>query len=177
MKLSREWAMPSMNTFSIKPIGQLIQVYLKGKSIDPFANSSRLASVTNDLNPEFGTDYTLDAIEFLTMFDNESVDFVFYDPPYSRRQVSECYKGVGREVTGEDTRSDWNTKHKVEIRRILAVGGISMSFGWNSNGIGGSDMEQLEFMSVAHGGLHNDTLVMVERKLQGHLDFNARIDE
>lgn len=39
----------------------------------------------------------MDALDFLKMFDNNSVDGVVYDPPYSVRQVSECYKSVGIE--------------------------------------------------------------------------------
>lgn len=173
MKCTRKWAMPNKNTFSILPIKYLIEMYLSNYdySIDPFANTASLAMVTNDLNPEYKTDYHLDALDFLKIYDNNSVDFVFYDPPYSLRQVSECYKNVGIEVTQETTRADWNTKHKQEIRRILKPAGIVMCFGWNSNGIGGSDMQLIEFMSVAHGGQHNDTLVTVERKIQNTMDF------
>ena len=86
--------LPNSNTFSIKPISNLIGKYLSDDmlSIDPFANISRIAKITNDLNPDYKTDFHLDAIDF---FETESVDFVLYDPPYSLRQVSECYKGVG----------------------------------------------------------------------------------
>lgn len=113
MILNRVWEMPNSNTFDIKCIGQLIQKYLKPEyySIDPFANKSRLAKVTNDLNPLMPTDHHSDAVDFLKMFGDKSVDFVFYDPPYSLRQVSECYKSVGREVTMETTQSSWRSKH------------------------------------------------------------------
>ena len=98
--ITRKWAMPNKNTFSVLPIKNLIEKYLTNCiSIDPFANTSRLAKITNDLNPEYETNFSMDAIDFLKKFDNESVDFVFYDPPYSLRQVSECYKGVGIKVT------------------------------------------------------------------------------
>ena len=171
MLISRQWQMPNSNTFLIKPIKNLIDKYLCSwmLSIDPFANTSKLAKITNDLNPDYPTDFHLDAIDFLRRFGDESVDFVFYDPPYSLRQVSECYKGVGREVTKEITQSSWNTKHKTEIKRILTPNGICMCFGWNSNGIGGSDMEMIEVLLVAHGGQHNDTIVTVERNIQGKL--------
>ena len=80
-------------------------------SIDPFANTSKFAKITNDLNPEMNTDYHMDAVDFLKLFNDTSVDFVFYDPPYSLRQVSECYKNVGIEVTNKTTQSGWRTKH------------------------------------------------------------------
>ena len=171
MNIKRVWCMPNSNTFSITPIRNLLDRYMQDNimSIDPFSNISKIAKITNDLNPEYNTDYHMDAIDFLKMFDNESIDIVLYDPPYSLRQVSECYKGVGREVTMETTQASWNSKHKAEIKRILKPSGLCLCFGWNSNGIGSSDMEMIEILLVAHGGQHNDTIVTVERKIQGHL--------
>lgn len=78
--------------------------------IDPFANNSKIATVTNDLNPDFNTDFHLDAFDFLKMFDNNSIDVVLYDFPYSTRQVSESYKNVGKEVTALDTSANWRKK-------------------------------------------------------------------
>ena len=164
--INRKWAMPNSNTFSILPIRYLIDKYLIGLSIDPFANTSKLADITNDLNPEYNTNYNMDALEFLKLQDTESIDFIFYDPPYSVRQVSECYKNIGIEVTQETTRSNWYTKHKTEIKRILKPSGLVMCFGWNSNGIGSSDMQMIEILLIAHGGPHNDTIVTVEKKQQ-----------
>jgi hypothetical protein len=48
---------------------------------------------------------------------------------------------------------------------VLKVGGIVLSFGWNTNGIGlarGFNIE--EILLVAHGGAKNDTICTVERK-------------
>jgi hypothetical protein len=168
--ISRVWEMPNSNTFKIKCINKLIHKYyrvdLRCESIDPFANKSRLAGITNDLNPIYGCDYSMDAVEFLKIFKNNSIDFVFYDPPYSLRQVSECYKNVGIAVTTETTQSSWRTKHINEISRIVKPDGIAMCFGWNSSGIGKKrGFELIEILLVAHGGSHNDTIVTVERKL------------
>lgn len=159
--------MPNSNTFQVKCIGKLIHKYLKPDmlSIDPFANTSKLAKVTNDLNPDYDTDYHLDAVDFLKQFGDNSVDFVLYDPPYSLRQVSEVYKSVGREVTMETTQASWRSKHIDEISRVLKPNGIAMCFGWNSAGIGTvRGMELIEILLVAHGGSHNDTICTVERK-------------
>ena len=164
--------MPNSNTFDIKRIRKLIHKYLNPVmvSIDPFANNCKLANITNDLNPEFGTDFHLDAVDFLKKFDDNSIDFVFYDPPYSLRQVSECYKNVGIEVTMQTTQSSWRTKHINEIQRIVKPLGIVMCFGWNSSGIGRKrGFELIEILLVAHGGRHNDTIVTVERKIQAKL--------
>jgi hypothetical protein len=168
MIITRVWEMPNHNTFDIKCISRLIHRYFDSnyKSIDPFANKSKLAKITNDLNPDYKTDYNLDALDFLKLFQDNSVDFVFYDPPYSLRQVSECYKNVGREVTTETTQSSWRTFHINEISRILKHDGICISFGWNSNGIGKKrNFKMIEILLVAHGGKHNDTICTVERKL------------
>jgi hypothetical protein len=167
IEFNRIWEMPNSNTFEIKCISKLIHKYLKPEfeSIDPFANKSRLAKITNDLNPEMKCNYSMDAVEFLKQFKDQSIDFVFYDPPYSLRQVSECYKSVGIEVTTETTQSNWRTKHINEISRITKPGGIAMCFGWNSSGIGKKrGFEIIEILLVAHGGSHNDTICTVERK-------------
>ena len=169
---SRVWEMPNSNTFNIKCIRKLIYKYLKPEydSIDPFANNSKIAKITNDLNPNFDTDYHLDATDFLRIFADNSKDFVLYDPPYSLRQVSECYKNVGISVTTKTTQSSWRTKHINEIARIIKPNGIVMCFGWNSSGIGRKrGFELIEVLLVAHGGSHNDTIVTVERKTQSKL--------
>ena len=67
INIERKWAMPNSRTFEIKPIKELILSEMTdGLWIDPFANNNKFARITNDLNPEFDTDYHLDALEFLT---------------------------------------------------------------------------------------------------------------
>ena len=86
MKFNRIWAMPSKNTYTIKPIRELIERYIKELSNDavilnPFANNSTYG-ITNDIDPEFNTDYHMDAIDFLKQFEDNSVVMVLYDPPF-----------------------------------------------------------------------------------------------
>lgn len=164
--IDRVWAMPNKNTFSIRPIAQLIQEEMTdGLWIDPFANTNKLAAITNDLNPDFDTDYHLDALDFLKMFDDASVDGVLYDPPYSSRQVAECYHGLGYNVTMETTQGSFWGNQRKELSRIVKVGGKVISFGWNSGGIGakyGFTITRIRL--VPHGGVHNDTICTVEIK-------------
>lgn len=172
---NRVWEMPNSNTFEMKCVKRLIGKYLKQDylSIDPFANKSKIAKITNDLNPEMPTHYHLDAVDFLNQFADSSIDFVFYDPPYSLRQVSECYRSVGKEVTMKTTQSSWRSKHLDEISRIVKPGGVLISFGWNSSGAGvkrGFDIR--EILLIAHGGSHNDTIVTVEEKRRTLFDCN-----
>lgn len=166
IRIDRIWAMPNKNTFDIKPINDLIRDEMTdGLWIDPFANKNKFASVTNDLNPVFDTNFHMDALDFLKTFDTNSVDGVLYDPPYSPRQVSECYNNVGCSVTQDTTKASFWSNQKKEISRIVKPGGKVISFGWNSGGIGGKyGFEIVRILLVPHGGWHNDTICTVEVK-------------
>ena len=166
VRIERVWAMPNKNTFEIKPIHDLIvEEMTDGTWIDPFANRNKLATITNDLSQEFDTDYHLDALDFMKLFDDASVDGVLYDPPYSPRQVSECYNNVGFNVTWDTTKASFWGNHKREISRIVKVGGKVITFGWNSGGIGYKyGFEITRILMVPHGGWHNDTICTVEVK-------------
>lgn len=167
MKIERIWAMPNKNTFDIPPINQLIRCNVHGKSIDPFANRNKLAMITNDIDPQFNTDFHLDAFDFLKQFDDESIDCVLYDPPFSSRQVSESYKAMDKAVNMETTQSSFWSNLKKEIGRIVKIGGIVVGCGWNSGGIGKKyGYELMDVLLVPHGGQHNDTIVTVETKIQ-----------
>lgn len=169
MRIERAWAMPNKNTFEIAPISELLKQEIDSALlwIDPFANRNRLARITNDLNPEYNTDYHLDALDFLKLFESNSIDGVLYDPPYSLRQVIECYKSVGKNITQETTRASFWADHKKEISRIVKPGGKVICFGWNSGGIGNKYCFRMErILLIPHGGAHNDTIVTVETKIQ-----------
>lgn len=167
MIIERKWSMPNKHTFSIKPIKELIEEEItEGLWIDPYANESRIATITNDINPNFDTDYHLDALEFLKQFDSESVDGVLYDPPYSLTQVKQCYDGYGKEVAPENWKSTFYSNQRSELGRIVKKGGKVISFGWHSGGVGkkyGFEIERI--LLVPHGGIHNDTICTVERKV------------
>lgn len=176
IRIERIWSMPNKNTFEIKPIKTLLQdeVDLSQYWIDPFANRNRMASVTNDLSMEYDTDYHMDALDFLKIFDDASVDGVLYDPPYSPRQVSECYNDVGYCVTWDTTKASFWGNHKREISRIVKVGGKVITFGWNSGGIGykyGFEIQRI--LLVPHGGWHNDTICTVEVKTR-EVDYRPK---
>ena len=179
MIINRIWEMPNSKTFRIRCIKDIIIKYLPedyqmATVIDPFANECSIKSeisrltkyISNDLDTEYKTDFNLEAQEFMKKFENESVYLVLFDPPYSGRQVSECYKKLGKTVTMTDTNSGYFTKFKEEISRITKKKGIVITFGWNSNGIGKKyGFEIIEILMVAHGSMHNDTIVTVEKKI------------
>ena len=170
MKMSRAWAMPNKNTFSIKPINELVTRLCKESncSIDPFSNGFKYADWTNDLDTSLDADFNKDALEFLKDISvGVGVDLVLFDPPYSPRQVSECYKKLDKTVNMQTTQSSYWANMKKEIARLMKPGGKVLTCGWNSGGIGktlGFEIE--EILLVAHGGWHNDTICTIERKLE-----------
>lgn len=182
MEIKRIWEMPNSKTFKINAIRNIITKYCKNDNIviDPFANENSIKKyisckqyISNDIDEEYNTDYHLDAQEFMKLFDNESIDVVLFDPPYSNRQVSECYKKLGKTVTMSDTSSAYFTKFKEEISRIVKENGIVITCGWNSNGIGKKyGFKIIEILLVAHGGMHNDTIVTVEKKIEEKTIFD-----
>jgi tRNA1(Val) A37 N6-methylase TrmN6 len=172
--------MPSKNTFSIIPISQLIERYIEGVSIDPFANKSKLATYTNDIDPQYETTHNLNAIDFIKSFADSSIDCVLFDPPYSPRQLAECYKSLNKSVTFQDTQAKFWSDAKKAISNVLKPGGIAICCGWNSGGIGKKyGFRLIEVLMVPHGGQHNDTIVTVEVKkktLFDGLDEGVRHD-
>ena len=175
VKFSRYWDMPSADTFDMPSVSSFVKKYAMGShvSIDPFARNKRIATYTNDLNPGTQAEYHMDALEFLLVIEKQNVqaDLVLFDPPYSLEQCKRSYESVGRVVTMRDTQiwGRW-TEHKDILSRLLKVGGVCLSFGWNSIGLGkkrGCELE--EIMMVCHGATHNDTICIAERKIQGTL--------
>ena len=165
LQIERHWAMPNKWTFKIKPITALLKSELtSGLWIDPFAGENSPATITNDLNPSAPTDFHLDAIAFLKRFDACSVDGVLYDPPYSQRQVRECYDDISGSLKWDGRMTFWS-ESKNEIARIVKPGGKVICFGWNSMGLGKSrGFSMTRVLLIPHGGSRNDTICTVEIK-------------
>lgn len=167
----RVWAMPNSDTFDCKPIGDLVKEHLKWAQVscDPFSRDKRWATYTNDLNPLTKSEYHMDAIEFCNMLSLKGVelDLAIIDPPYSPRQISGCYKGIGRAVGMKETQSALLYKGvRDALDPMMKKGAYALSFGWNTNGFGKGRGYSIEhILLVSHGGAHNDTICMVERKL------------
>lgn len=170
VRFSRFFAMPNAETFKIKPISEFVQAYLACStiSVDPFARNRDWATYTNDINPNTSAQYHLDAEAFLKLIANDGVvaDVGLFDPPYSPRQISEHYREAGIPVSAEDTQ---NARLYRRVRNaldaVIQPGGVVLSFGWQSTGMGlGRKYEMLETMLITHGGGHNDTICIAERK-------------
>ena len=180
VRLSRFWAMPNADTFSIDVIGKLVKRYLREStvSVDPFARDKLWCTHTNDLNPNTRAEYHMTALEFLKWINHArfAADLVLFDLPYSHGQTKELYESVGltyNKAHSENTSQNWRAERDV-IDKILRPGGIVISFGWNTSGMGiARGYEIVEMMIVNHGGHHNDTLITVERRIavQGRLEL------
>lgn len=161
MNIQRVWAMPSADTFDVPPIGEFVRRYLRASkvSVDPFARNKRWATYTNDLNPDTAAECHLDAIDFLTDLKRREViaDLFILDPPYSMHQQT---------ITYHQTTQIFLTAIYDLVYEMLSTNGIALTFGFNSNGLGACRMFKIEEIHiVAHGGHHNDTICMAERKL------------
>lgn len=170
LKFSRVWAMPSGDTFSVPPIGAFVRRYLAASkvSVDPFARNNAWATYTNDLNPKTSAQRHMDAEAFLRELATEGVrvDLAILDPPYSPRQISECYKEAGLTVGMKDTQNAaLYGRVKAALFPLLTPDSVVLSFGWNSGGMGNKyGFAPIEYMLVAHGGAHNDTICVAKSR-------------
>lgn len=162
--------MPNAETFSVKPIGEFVKRYLAlaTTSVDPFARNRDWATFTNDIDPNTKAQSHQDAEAFLADLaaKNVNVDLALFDPPYSPRQISEHYRSAGLTVTQEDTQSARLYRRvRDALDKIVSPGGVVLSFGWQSTGMGiGRGYNLVETMLVTHGGAHNDTICIAEIK-------------
>jgi len=161
--------MPNCDTFDVPSISGFVKKYLmrSALSVDCFSRNKRWATYTNDLNPNTSAEYHMDANDFLTMLADKGIvsDLVICDPPYSPRQVKECYESIGWPMKHTDALLGMTRKRlKQQINRLVPVNGVVLHFGWNTVGMSkGWDIE--EILLVCHGSDHNDTICMAERKL------------
>lgn len=169
-QITRAWAMPNLETFDVKPIGDLVRRYLEQSrvSVDPFARNKRWATHTNDLNPATTAEHHMETVDFLVELKNRGVraDLILFDPPYSPRQIKECYDSIGRKMTVADGQSARLKKlWRLAALDILTKDALVVCCGWNSVGFGKVlGFELKEILLVCHGGDHNDTIVTVEQR-------------
>ena len=146
----------------MKAVSGLFRRYGVGEGwVDPFAGETSPAEFTNDIEGR-GAKYEMDALEFLKTIPSGSVKGVLFDPPYS---VEQCLRRYTPKQGGTAGRAEYWAKCKDEIARILAPGGLAISFCWDSTGVGSKrGFDQLEILLVCHGACHNDTVVTVDVK-------------
>jgi hypothetical protein len=178
MRLERSWAMPSPQTFTIRPIGVIIERFMSagGEWIDPFCRSSIFKDrclYSNDLNPKFAGTHNMDALDFLQSFPDNRFDGVLFDPPFSPRQAKEEYSGFGA-LADLDTSRRFYSHRKREAARVLKIGGVAIVCGWNSLGLGKKNGMEIEEVHMVNHGDQNDTIVTVCRKTSDVFSMEAR---
>lgn len=164
--ITRAVAGPNRWTFKIKPIKELMDRYVGDGIdwIDPFAGMNSPAQWTNDFNEEMPTQYHMLADDFCSTL-RGSFNGVIFDPPYSYRQITECYKEHGLKATQLDTSNNFYNRVMNKVCDKIVPGGYALSFGWNSNAFGKNrGFEVVEILLVAHSQHHNDTICTVEIK-------------
>ena len=162
MNINRVWAMPSIWTFTIPCVKELISNYHQGIWIDPFAGENSPVELTNDIEGR-GNESQMDGLEFLTLQENDSVDGALFDPPYS---VEQCLRRYTPKRGGTAGRAEYWAKCKDQLVRIIVPGGVAISFGWDSTGMGKKrGFGIIEILLICHGACHNDTIVTIEKKL------------
>ena len=170
MILERVWAMPSQWTFTIPPIRRLVKQEMNGGLwIDPYCGNNSPAQIKNDLNPDNAHAQThMDACDFLKSLPDDYADGILYDPPYSPRQVKECYDSIG--IENWDGRITFWSEVMDELERVCKIKGKVISFGWSSNRLGMSrGFKMQRVLLVPHGSRKQDTIVTVETKVRQRL--------
>lgn len=133
----------------------------KGQTLNLFAGKTKLDinETRVDSNPEMIADYYMDALEYVEKCIEEGVlfDNVILDPPYNLRKSREKYEG---KYIGSFT------KIKNKLVQIVKKGGNVVTLGYDTVGMSKSrGFEKIAVCVVCHNGDHNDTLILVERKL------------
>ena len=160
--ISTAFSMPNPWTFSMHPVTMFLARHLAGASVivDPFCGESQVGTHRNDLAQSDGIDAELFVRSLISS--GLKADAVLFDPPYSPRQIAECYRNIGREPAQQDTQNGRLYKRvRAVLCDILKPGGVALSFGWQSTGFG-KEWETLEILLVQHGGAHNDTICVAQ---------------
>ena len=91
------------------------------------------------------------------------------DPPYSPRQISECYKEAGLTVGMKDTQNAalYGRVKKARLFPLLTSDVIVLKFWLNSTGMG--EKYGFEPTTCSLRLAHNDTICLAERRICGDL--------
>ena len=202
MKITRHHTFTDSTPFSNPHVQRLFKKYIQKvcdfdlalgenldslvRIIDPFAREYRQPgcfTLTNDLNPEFQTDYCIEANDFCELVDAdlgtagvvEQFDLIYFDPPYTLRKLKDLYDGVGKDLEIWQTHNMWG-RARAALSRCIRIGGYAISFGYNTRGFGrrlGFEIEEVMILHSAGCPDRYDILVTVERKVQYSLDVEC----
>ncbi len=173
IKFVRVRALATPWTFGIPAVRGLLERYVSdGKGwADPFAGRNLCAEWSNDMNPMGPAKYHMEAELFVRTVVPNGLTGALFDPPYSKRQISEHYKGMGQHATMEDTNAIFYSRVLNPLAQKVKIGGHAIRFGYNSNGFGRTHgYKLLEILLVNFGSDHYDLIVTLEQRVQERLD-------
>ena len=152
---------PKRYTFEQPQLKKWIEDNCEGKVLNLFAGKVTLNvdEFRVDIDPEVSPDYCGDAYGFVQECINrgDKFDTIILDPPYNLRKSREKY---GSRWIGT------LTKTKNLLPQILNQNGVIITCGYDSVGMSKSrGFEKEAICLVCHGGDHNDTICLKERKI------------
>lgn len=158
---------PRKYTFEMPKLKKWTETNCKGKVLNLFAGKTKLNvnETRVDLNKDMLADYYMDAYAFVKMAKEKGwkYDTIIFDPPYNLRKSREKYFGV---YTSE------LRKIKTLLPEIMNDGAIIISYGYDTTGMGKKrGFAKTGICMVNHSGDHNDTLCLIEQKIQGYINF------
>lgn len=153
-------------TFEMPKLKIWIESICEGKVLNLFAGRTKLNvdEIRNDIDTEVFSDYHMDAFDFINYWKQEKhpkFNTIILDPPYTSRKSMEKYGG--RMISNFQ-------KVKELVPSILENNGLVIFCGYSSSGMGKSRGFGKEHIClIGHGGSHEDTIVLVERKVSNYL--------
>lgn len=152
---------PKRYTFQQPKLKEWTEKWCKGKVLNLFAGITKLDvdEIRVDIDKNVDADFYMEAFEFVKFAKEQGMKFdtIVLDPPYNLRKSREKYGGryIGS-----------FTKIKNELGDILNKKGFVLHYGYDTVGMSKSrGFEKIAICLVCHNGDHNDTLCLVERKI------------
>lgn len=149
---------PKAYTFEQPALYKWTQRWLRGKVLNLFAGKTKIYTdeFRVDIDPAVKPDYLGDAYDFVSTTEMK-FDVVIFDPPYNLRKAREKYDG---RYIGSLTRV------KNILPQIVKPEGLVITYGYDSVGMSRRrGFEKIAICLVCHSGDHNDTICLVERKV------------
>ena len=167
MEFERFFEMPSVDTFEMPKLRSWVLKQCSGKVLNLFGGKTKLDNyysdeiIHNDINKDIEADFHYDATEIGNFFPQETFDSVIFDPPYTMYQAVHSYEGnMIQDITA----------CRNSLTQLIKPGGIIISLGYNSTGMGKHrGFKKIKLLLVNNGGSHNDIIVLVERRVQAKL--------
>lgn len=154
---------PKRYTFEQPRLKEWVEKWCQGKVLNLFAGKIKLkvdTEVRVDIDPNMPADFYMNSYDFvkIAIEKNMRFDTIVLDPPYNLRKSREKYEGrwIGK-----------FTKIKNLLSQILNKNGRTIILGYDTVGMSKSrGFEKIAICVICHNGDHNDTLAVVEQKLE-----------